>query len=502
MVEAVEHLVVASHPAEAFESLSARLLEWLSCEAVALQVPTLSAEPILFQRGASLDLPGIGVGWRCDGTSSVRSLLSAEYRVHDDLARTFALGEDAWLVRAGFRSAVRVVLLIGGREAGRFGAFAEDRGHFTPSRLRMLRELAPVLTWFCRQVAVAEQMRAESEIGDCLDEVILASPQGLRAALKTCRIHLSRMIPAAGTLVVLEAPSGHSAALVERAGIAVPGAPATHEPAAWRRWLSQIPPEGHIESVAWIFPIVRKGTAVGALAFAFPQTPDSPAHWQRRLQPLCDLLVRMVEADEAMNLTHLNARQQIAALALGLADEIGNLMTELAFQIDLLPPLPEARAEALRRLVGKGTDLSTRLEELALSQGQPEERLPVRKVVRRLSRQLRTYHGGKYVSLRNRLGDVADEIVEAGAVEHLLTQLILAQMRRRTSAVQFGLYGRRSPADQASLTLWLSEEGNHSGQAGAGEHNGPVSVLEVPVFTRSEPMEGSFDGESTEPGRN
>jgi len=209
----------------------------------------------------------------------------------------------------------------------------------------------------------------------------------------------------------------------------------------------------------------------------------------------------MVEAQETRRLADLGARQQIGALALGLADEIGNLMTELAFQIDLLPELPEERIEGLRRLVAKGTGLSARLEELALSRRQ-EERLPVGKVVRRLSRQLRTYHGGKHVTLRDRLGDVADEIVEAGAVEQALTQMILASVRGRTSEVRFGLHGRRSPADQASLTLWLSEERGHDVQSAGREHTGPVSVLEVPVFSSSEPMEGSLDGESAEPGRN
>lgn len=505
MAEAIEHLIAAPSPAEAFGALAGRLLSWLSCRLVVLQVKVGAREPLLFQGGGAVNLPGIGVGWRSGDSGSAAVLSDGELVVHDDLHQAFVFGEDANLIRAGLRSAVRGALFAGGREIGRFGVFADQPGHFTPDRVQVLRDVAPALVGLCRQAAFAAQVTAETEVSLLMDEVITSASKGLHAALRACRTHLSRMIPAAGVLAMLEVPAARPAVLIDQVGIAVPGVPATDEPVAWRHWLNSLPPEGHIESVAWIFPIHGEAMTVGALAIAFPQSHENPDLWLRRLRPMISLLTMLVENERSSRQANLAARRQLGALASGLADEIGNLMTQLALQVDLLQGCmantPEARQrrDALMRLVEKGTSLGARLEQMAGSQRHSEMWEPLIRVIERVAQHLRSYQGGKHVALLSRLGEVGEELVQAGEVEHAVTQLVLSLAQSRTSEVRVVLRGHPSPAHPAHLVLWISEEHEESGWQSEDEtlpgaihlpggmtHGGARTLmLEVPIRLRS-----------------
>lgn len=505
MAEAIEHLVSAPSPTEAFGALAGRLLSWLTCQLVVLQVKVGAPEPLLFQSGGAVTIPGIGVGWRTGENPTASTLAEGEFLVHDDLHQAFSFGEDANLSRAGLRSAVRWALFAGGREVGRFGLFSEWPNHFTADRVQVLREVAPALVWLCRQAAFAAQMTAETEMTTLMDEVIAAASQGLHAALRACRTQVSRMIPAAGMLIMLEIPSPHPTVLIDTVGIALPGVPNTDEPSAWRHWLSGLPPEGHAESIGWIFPIAHEGVPVGVLAIAFPQSHENPELWRRRLRPLISFLATLVELERSHRQSNLGARSQLGALASGLADEIGNLVTELALQVDLLQghlqPGPEARQrrDALMRLVEKGTSLSGRLEQMANSQRHPEMLEPLTAVIERVAQHLRTYQGGKHIALQSRLGRAGDALVDAGMVEHAVTQLALSMAQNRTSEVRVVLRGHPSPAQPAHLVLWLSEEHEESltwppaeeGPTGIYLPTGMTSggartlMLEVPIRSRS-----------------
>lgn len=506
MAEAIEHLVSAPSPAEAFGALAGRLLNWLSCQLVVLQVKVGAPEPLLFQGGGAVTLPGIGVGWRTGENPHAVSLQEGEFVVHNDLHQSFSFGEDANLIRAGLRSSVRGALFAGGREIGRFGVFAEKANHFTPERVQVLRDLTPAVVWLCRQAAIVAQVTAETEVSTLVDEVIAAAGNGLHAAIRACRTQISRLIPAAGVLVMLEVPSERPVVLIDQVGIAVPGVPNTDDPARWRRWLNGLPPEGQVESIAWILPIQLEGAPVGALAIAFPQSHEDSERWQLRLRPIINFLGLLVESERLSRQANQAARSQLAALASGLADEMGNLMTELALQVDLLQAhlldRPEARqrSDALMRLVEKGTSLSSRLEQMAASQRHPELWEPLGRVIDRVSQHIRTYQGGKHLALHSRLGEAGDELVETGVVEHAVTQLVLSMAQSRTSEVRLVLRAHPSPAQPAHLMLWLSEEHEEhagwqppdedsrggvylpTGMTGGGAR---MLMLEVPIHSRS-----------------
>ncbi|MFZ5826772.1 MAG: hypothetical protein ACOY94_20980 [Bacillota bacterium] len=505
MAEAIGHLVSAPTPTEAFGTLGGRLLSWLSCQLVVLQVKVGAPEPLIFQGGGAVTLPGIGVGWRTGENPPGSALAEGEFIVHDDLHHAFSFGEDANLIRAGFRSAVRGALFAGGREIGRFGVFAETAGHFGPERVQILREVTPALVWLCRQAAFTAQMTAETEISALMDEVIAAAGKGLHAALRACRTHISRLIPAAGVLVMVEVSADRPAVLVDQVGIAVPGVPDTDDPALWRHWLGGLHPEGHVESIAWIFPIAQEGSTIGAVAIAFPQSHEDPDLWHRRLRPMISFMALLVEFERTSRQANRAARSQLGALASGLADEVGNLMTELALQVDLLQahlldqPQARQRSDSLMRLVEKGTSLSSRLEQMASSQRHPELWEPLSVVIERVAHYLRTYQGGKHVSLRSRLGEVGQSLVEPGAVEHALTQLVLSLAQNRTSEVRVVLRAHLSLEQPTHLLLWLSEEheANAGWQPDGDDHDGvylPTGMtgggartlmLEVPIRPRS-----------------
>lgn len=488
MAEAIEDLVSAPTPAEGFGALAGRLLSWLSCQLVVLQVKVGAPEPLLFQGGGAVTIPGIGVGWRGGDSPSFSPFHEGECVVHDDL-QSFTFGEDANLSRAGMRSAARGALFAGGREIGRFGLFAEAAGHFTPERVRILKEVTPALVWLCRQAAFTAQMTAETEASGLMDEVIGAASQGLHAALRACRTHVTRILPAAGVLAMIEIPSARPAVLIDSVGITVPGVPNSEEPAAWHHWLGGLPPEGRVDSVAWIFPIPHEGLPVGVLAVAFPQSHENPERWHHRLRPMISFLAMLVELERNRRQANLDARIQLGSLASGLADEIGNLFTELALQVDLLQghllPGREAlqRRDALMRLVEKGTGLSTRLEQMATSQRHPDMWEPLTLVIERVVQHLRTYQGGKHIALQSQVGEAGDGLVDAGMVEHALTQLALSMGQNRTSEVRVVLRGHPSPLQPGHLVLWLSEAHEESEWQPDGSTR--TFMLEVPIRSRT-----------------
>lgn len=494
MAEAIEYLVMASHPVEGFGSLASRLLDWLSCQVIVLQVQVSGPEPPLLQAGWPVTIPGIGVGWRSNGNPHGAALAEGEWLVHDDLNKAFAFGEDASLVRAGLRSAVRGALVVGGREIGRFGLFAEQPGHFKPERVQILREVAPALLWLCRQTAFNTQMVIETEIGGRLDELITAADQGLAEALRACRTQISRMIPAAGLLAMVQLPTTSPAVLIDQVGVAIPGAPESGEPLAWRRWLESLPPEGLIESIAWIFPVPLDGRVVGAIGIAFPQAHENPERWQRRLRPMLNFLSLLVKFERATEQADLTARSHLGALASGLAEEISTLMTELALQADLIQahlvdrPAARQRSEALYRLVEKATLLSLRLERIAASQQPSDTWVKLSDAIEQVAQYLRTYYGGQHLTIRSRLGEAGDLLVEAGKAEHALTQFLLSLARGQTSAIPVVMRAQPSTIQPGHVQLWLTEEGDQAGWSpadGLAPSANRTLKLELPVRMRS-----------------
>lgn len=413
MAEAIEYLVTASHPVEGFGALASRLLDWLSCQVIVLQVQASAPEPPLLQAGWPVTIPGIGVGWRSSG-STQGVLAEGEWLIHDDLNNAFTFGEDASLVRAGLRAAVRGALVIGGREMGRFGLFAEQPGHFTQERVQILREVTPALLWLCRQAAFTTQMTLEAEMGGRMEELISAADQGLPEALRLCRRQISRLIPAAGLLALVQLPTTSPSVLIDQVGLAIPGTPETSEPEPWQGWLENLPPDGLIESIAWIFPIHLDGRVVGAIGIAFPQSHENPDRWHRRLRPMLSLLALLVKFERHAEQANLTARSQLEALASGLAEEISTLMTELTLQADLLQahlvdqPAAHQRSGALFRLVEKATLLSRRLEQIAASQEQADYWAKLSDTIEQVAQDLRTNHEGQHRIIRNRPGEAGE----------------------------------------------------------------------------------------------
>jgi|GEM_PF-3975095 len=508
VVEAIEHLVSASSPTEAFGALSGLLLSRLSCQLVVLQVKVASSEPLLLQGGGAVTLPGIGVGWRTGDNPQASALAEGEFVVHDDLHQAFTFGEDANLARAGLRSAVRGALFSGNREVGRFGLFAEAPSHFGPERVQFLREIAPMLIWLCRQAAVSVEVTTDTAMRELLEEAIKAGSQGIPAALRACQNHLARILPAAGVFTMLTIPAAKPVVLLDRVGIALPGLPETDDPTAWQAWLNSIPPEGQVDSVAWVFPVHHENVPVGALGVAFPQESENPDLWYNRLRPMITYLAMLVDREYTIRQADRAARSHLEALASGLADEIGNLMTELALQVDLLrqelreQPGTQRRTDALTRLVEKGTSLSARLEQMAIVHRNPERWEPLGEVVTRVVRHLRTYRGGERLIVESQLGEFSSDLTESGALEHALTQLLLRMAHNRTSEVRVSLRGHRSLDQSPNVVLWLSEEHerevqwNESGEVsvasahvhlpqGMTDRGGRTLLLEIPVRVSS-----------------
>ncbi len=179
---------------------------------------------------------------------------------------------------------------------------------------------------------------------------------------------------------------------------------------------------------------------------------------------MISLLAMLADQERTARQADQAARNQLGALASGLADQVGNLMTELALQVDLLrrdmagQPALQQRTEAFSRLVDKGTSLSTRLEQMAAIQRHPDRWESLHEVVQRVARYLRTYRGGERLTVESRLGELAAHMVEAGAVEHALTQLLLRMAQNRSSEVRVIVRGHPSLAQPQSVVLWLSEE--------------------------------------------
>lgn len=498
MAEAVDHLVTAPTSGEAFSALAGRLLGWLSCQLVVLQVKVDDAEPLLFQAGGGVPLPGIGVHWRESADVQAEALARGELLVDDDLWRSFTFGEDANLIRAGLRSAVRGALHANGREIGRFGLFAQNPCHFTPDRVQILRELIPALVWLCRQMASGADEAGDDGMSRVMEEVLAGAEQGLYPAVQASKRQLSRLIPAAGILVAVEVPGPTAGILTDLVGVAVPGAPDTSNPNDWRVWLHELPPDGHLEPAAWILPVIVEGESVGAVGIAYPQMNERPEHWERRLRPITRLLATLVAQERERARFHLAVRAQLAALTAGLSDEIGNLVTELALQLDLLDgcaagnPDATRRIEALFRVVEKGSDLGTRLDHMAASLRQPQRWEPLDLVVERVRQQLRTYRGCQHVSLESALGEHGRYQVEAGMVEQALVRMVLSVAERHSSELTMVLRGYPAGHHKHGLLLLLSPgHGNQpdwSLELATGRADS--LKLEIPVRQPQMPMEG------------
>jgi len=254
--------------------------------------------------------------------------------------------------------------------------------------------------------------------------------------------------------------------LSDHAGVPIPGTPSTSDARAWLDWLTSLPPEGVVENGVWAAPVTITGTVMGGLAVALGTARGSAELWSSRLQPVMALMTALVAHGESLEALERLAQMQVSSLAAGVADEVSNLITELALQVDLLrtvlAKVPEAkpRLEALDRLVKKGSNLGLRLERVMNSGADREDSEALAVVIERICDYIRSYRGGQRVSIDKTLGKFAWVRVAPAAVETVLLHLLLAMVQRQEEGARLLVRVHSDLGAESSLVLWLAEYGS------------------------------------------
>lgn len=463
----VECLSEAEDSSGALHRFGALAGAWLSCPLVLLQVRGMNGSGRFFACGVSVPIQAIGEGDLRRGKAA-DALASGRLVVSNRLKEHPAFSEDTVLVGLGMRAGIRGLIRTGGVELGRFGFFAESPGHFTAPRRRLAEWLMPALTLLFRYVAQAEAVGTAAAAGSQSDWTVV--PRDLLTGLTICREALDRAVTSIGSLVCLVGEGDPLTILVDRAGAPLAGVPGDGPPELWRAWLEELPAEGCLEQGVWAAPVHLDGRPVGAVAVGAAGAEAVPARLRARTKDVRAHLAGMAAHLDGIRRTEALGRFQVATLAAGLADELENMATELAFQVELLQDSSDqmtggrSRQEAMLRLVQKGAHLAERLEGLA--QGPPpapaDGRITLRDLVDGAAAGLRAYPGGRSLQVDAALGRFEGAPVPAG-LRQALHYLLLLLAEHRTGGAQVLIRAHPDPRRPGFLTLWIGERGEEAG---------------------------------------
>lgn len=462
----VECLADAESPGDAFHRFASLVGSWLSSGLFLVQVRGYDGTDRFFSFGPPVSVRALGEGDLRQG-KAVTALASGRLVVTNQLKARPAFVEDAALVLLGMQSGIRAVIRSGQVELGRFGCFAESPGHFTPPRRRLVEWLLTPLAVLCRYTAqVGAHDPAAAPLA--LDDWALVPPD-LLSGLRICREGLDRNISPPGSLVVLLGEGDPPTVLVEQAGRPMAGVPRDGPPERWQAWLEGLPASGRLEQGVWAAPVRLDEQSVGALAIGVGESQEPSEVWRTRTESSRSYLAALAAQMDAIRRTEALGRFQVSTLAAGLADEVKNLATELALQVELLQDSEAQmtgvrfRQEAMLRLVQKGASLAERLEGLA--QGPPEApadgRVPLGEMVDAATVGLRAYRGGRDLQVDTALGRF-DRTPVPAELHKVLHCLFVVLAEHRAGGARVLVRAHADPGRGSFLTLWIGEQGGET----------------------------------------